>query len=96
MVCVVTVDILCKEGTGKQMLEGFKEMLPDTRERDGFIWIEVSVDQDNPDRIFAYEHWENRASYEAYIAWREERGDMKAMKEAVAEPPKFSFFDPCP
>ena len=96
MVCVVTVDIVCKEGTGKHMLEGFKEMLPDTRARDCFIWIEVSVDQDNPDRIFAYEHWENRASYEAYIAWREGRGDMEAMKEAVAEPPKFSFFDPSP
>ena len=96
MVCVVTVDIPCKKGTGKQMLEGFKEMLPDTRERDGFISIEVSVDQDNPDRIFAYEHWENRASYEAYIAWRAERGDMEAMKETVAEPPKFSFFDPSP
>ena len=53
MVCVVTVDIVCKKGTGKQMLEGFKEMLPDTRARDGFIWIEVSVDQNNPDRIFA-------------------------------------------
>ena len=96
MVCVVTVDIVCKNGTGKQMLENFNEMLPDTRARDGFIWIEVSVDQDNPDRIFAYEHWKDRGSYEAYIAWREERGDMEAMKEAVAEPPKFSFFYPSP
>ena len=96
MVCVVTVDIVCKEDTGKQMLEGFKEILPDTRARDGFISIEVNIDQAKPDRIFAYEHWENRASYEAYIAWREERGDMDAIKEAVAEPPKFSFFDPSP
>ena len=96
MVCVVTVDIVCKEGTEKQMLEGVKEMLPDTRARDSFTSIEVNVDQDNIDRIFAYEHWENRASYESYIAWREERGDMDAIKEAVTEPPKFSFFVPSP
>ena len=96
MVCLIAVDIVGKEDAGKQMLEGFKEMLPDTRARDGFISIEVNIDQDKPDRIFAYEHWENRASYEAYIAWREERDDMDAIKEAVAEPPKFSFFDPSP
>ncbi len=96
MVCLIAVDILCKEYTGKQMLEGFKEILPDTRARDGFISIEVNIDQAKPDRIFAYEHWENRASYETYIAWREERGDMDAIKEAVAEPPKFSFFAPSP
>ena len=96
MVCVVTVDIVCKEGSGKRMLEGFKEMIPDTRARDGFISIEINVDQNNPDRIFAYEHWENRASYETQIAWREERGAMEAMREAVAEPPKISLFDPSP
>ena len=96
MVCVVTVDLVCKEGSRKQLLADFKKMLPDTRARDGFISIEVNIDQDKPDRIFAYEHWENRASYEAYIAWREERGDMDVIKEAVAEPPKFSFFDPSP
>ena len=96
MVCLIAADIVCKEDTGKQMLEGFKEILPDTRARDGFISIEVNIDQDKPDRIFAYEHWKNCASYETYIAWREERGDMDAIKEAVAEPPKFSFFAPSP
>ena len=93
MVCIVTGELMCKKGVGRDVLESLGNMLPDTRKRNGFIHIEVSVDQDNPDRIFLYEHWKDRTSHEEYIAWRQERGDFDVLSDSMAEHPKFGYFD---
>ena len=93
MACLVTAEFTCKVGLGKQTLEDLREMLPSTRARDGFIDLAAHVNQDNPDRIFLVEHWENRAAHEAYLAWRLETGDHEKMGETLAGPPKIGYWD---
>ena len=94
MACLVTAEFVCKKGMGKQMLEDLREVMPGTRKAKGLIDVVVHIDQDNPDRIFLVEHWDDRAAHEAYVAWRAETGDLDNMGEGLAEPPKISYFDP--
>ena len=93
MACLVTAEFTCKEGLGKQTLEDLRAMMPDTRKKGGVIDVVVHVNQDNPDRIFLVEHWEDRATHEAYVAWRAETGDLEKMGKTLAGPPKIGYWD---
>ena len=39
------------------------------------------------------EQWETRESYEAYLKWRTDRGDMDNIAGVSTEPFKVSYFD---
>jgi len=59
----------------------------------------LHVDQDNSDRILCVQHWTDRASYEAYVGWRKENGDLNILDKVLgghplAETPIIRFFDP--
>jgi hypothetical protein len=43
--------------------------------------------------VILIEQWASRADYEAYIAFRTERGDMERMAQMVAEPPRLDYWD---
>ena len=99
MTCMVTFECVAKTGTGTQLFEILRKLLPNTRNKDGFIDLVVHVDQDDPDRFLCVQHWADRISYEAYVGWRKESGDLDiARKELgghpLAEPPIIRFFDP--
>ena len=89
----MTLDVLAKPGTGAQVLATFRELLPDTRQKEGFEEIVAHVDQDNADRIMLYERWRDRAAHESYLAWRTERGDLEALTAMLAEPPVVRWYD---
>ena len=99
MTCMVTFECQAKAGTGEQLLEKLRQLLPNTRDKEGFIDLVAYVDQDNPDKIMCVQQWKDRGSYEAYVAWRKDTGDLKPSDKELgghplAETPVIRFFDP--
>ena len=70
-----------------------KSMLGDTRARQGAVPIELVVKQDNSDHILVYEIWETKEDHQAYMGWRQERGDLDALGGIVAEAPTVKYYD---
>ena len=55
--------------------------------------LDVARNQDDPAQFLIVEQWDTRADYEAYLAWRAERGDMEIFGAMMAGPPTIRFFD---
>jgi quinol monooxygenase YgiN len=93
MAVTVLLEIKTKPGGGDAMNAKLKEILPDTRAREGFISISVIRDQDDPDTLIAVEEWETRGHYEQYLAWRTEIGTLAELGEMFGAPPSIRYFD---
>jgi quinol monooxygenase YgiN len=87
MTCIVIFKATEKRGTGMQLAETFRALLPDTRNKDGCQGVEVTTNLDNPDNLFLVERWATRKHYEDYLAWRQQRGDIDKLAGALAGPP---------
>lgn len=93
MTCTVILETKAKPGTGAQLVEAFRQILPDTRNKDGFVELTVHVNQDDPDDILLIERWTSRSAYETYLGWRQQRGDLDTLAAALAGPPRIRYFD---
>jgi len=93
MTCTVLLEIKVKPEHIAGQAEGFKAILPDTRSFDGCIGLFVSQNQDDPSNFVIVETWETRQKYEAYLAWRVERGDIEAMAATLEGEPSIRYFD---
>jgi quinol monooxygenase YgiN len=43
MTCIVILEVTAKKGAGMQLLETFRALLPDTRNKDGCQGVEVTT-----------------------------------------------------
>ena len=93
MTCIVIFEVTAKNGTGAQLVEVFRSILPVTRTKDGCEGVEVTTDVDNADSLLLVERWTTRKHYEDYLAWRQQRGDLDQLIEALAGPPSIRYFD---
>ncbi len=93
MAIAVTLDLKVQPGKGGELTEILKSMLGDTRARHGAQRIEMVVNQDDPDHIVIYENWDSKEDHQAYMAWRQERGDLDALGTFVASPPTVTYFE---
>ncbi len=93
MPCIVVLEATAKKGTGAQLVEAFRGILPDTRSKEGCQNVDVTVNLDNPDNLVLVERWATRKNYETYIAWRQERGDLDKLGTMLAEPPSIRYFN---
>ena len=48
---------------------------------------------DDPSNIVIVENWETRGHYEAYLKWREERGDLDKLGTMLEGAPSIRFYD---
>ncbi|RYF99229.1 MAG: antibiotic biosynthesis monooxygenase [Caulobacteraceae bacterium] len=71
---IMTMDVKPEIVDG--LAAGFPEMIKDTAQRPGFRNIKIVR---NGNKLNLIEEWDSEADYDAYIAWRTERGDMDAM-----------------
>ena len=94
MAVTVLLEVKAKPGTGADLIQTFKEILPDTRAYDGALGVETVRNQDDPDVIVVVEKWESRAHYEKYLGWRQETGFVDQLVPRLAEPPTIRYFDP--
>ncbi len=93
MTCIVVLEATAKKGKGVQLVETFRTILPDTRSKEGCQSVEVTVNLDDPDNLVLVERWASRKSYESYLAWRQERGDLDNLMTLLAGPPSIRYFD---
>jgi len=93
MTCTVIFEANAKNGNGVQLLETFRALLPNTRNKDGCQGVEVTTNLDNADNLVLVERWATRKHYENYLAWRQQRGDIDKLAQALAGPPSIRYFD---
>ncbi len=93
MTVMVHLEVTAKDGTGGDLVETFRQILPDTRAYDGFVDIVVHQNQDNPDNLVVIEKWETKAHYEKYLGWRQETGVLDQLVAACSGPPAIRYFD---
>ncbi|MSQ44173.1 MAG: hypothetical protein EXR45_08210 [Chloroflexi bacterium] len=65
-------------------LELLSSALIDTRAYAGCRSVETYVDQDNPDVIVLWEKWDDRPSFETYLAWRVATGLVETLDPYLA------------
>ena len=93
MTCIVILEATAKKGTGTQLVETIRALLPDTRNKDGCQSVEVTTNLDDADNLVLVERWATRKDHENYLAWRQQRGDLDKLAGALAGPPSIRYFD---
>lgn len=93
MPCYVLLEFTAKPGTGPAVLEALRQALPETRNKDGCLSLDVSVDQDDGDNILLVMRWATRQHYATYRAWREASGDVQRFADLTTSGLSARFFD---
>lgn len=89
----VLLEIEAAAGKADELKAMFRDILVDTRAREGCEGLTVHQDQDNPNTILLIERWVDRAAYETYLAWRAGPGATPQLANFVAGPPAIRYFD---
>ncbi|MEZ5687349.1 MAG: antibiotic biosynthesis monooxygenase family protein [Caenibius sp.] len=95
MPCTVIFELKEKPGNRGALCELLEEFFPVTRGFDGCLSIEAFGNSDD-DGVLCVEQWASREHYNAYVAWRVERGDIDRAVQLCSEPPSVRFFDALP
>ena len=93
MAVTVLLEAQTQDGQADGLLDFLKQILPDTRNYEGYIDINVIQDQDNPNTIILVEKWETKSHYEKYLQWRTENGDIDKLGSFMTGPPSIRFFN---
>jgi heme-degrading monooxygenase HmoA len=80
---MVTLDITLKPEAALGFARTGNAELAATREFPGFREVRIVRHKGDPCRFFFVQRWESEAAYDAYIAWRTERGEYQRL-QAVA------------
>ena len=54
MTCIVILEVTAKKGTGMQLVENLRALLPDTRNKDGCQGVEVTTNLDDADKTSSW------------------------------------------
>lgn len=93
MAVTVLLELQAKQGTGDELVATFKQLLPDTRKREGFLEAVLHQNQDDKDNLVIVENWQSKALYESYLGWRQETGVIDQLVAACSAPPSIRYFD---
>ena len=93
MTCLVHIEFRAKKEAVDKLVGWLREILPDTRCRDGCVSVAVTRNQDDPTDFAFVELWDSRQHYERYFAWREHQGVLKELATLVDGEASFRFFD---
>ncbi len=93
MPCYVILEFTAKSGTGPAMLESLRAALPDTRNKDGCLKVDVTVNQDDADNVLLVMRWASRRHYQTYRDWRDASGIVGEMAALTVSGISTRFFD---
>jgi len=91
--CLVLIEFRAKPESIDKMLRWLREILPETRCREGCVSVSVTRNQDDPTQFAFVELWDSRAHYERYFAWREREGVLDELAALVDGEATFRFND---
>ena len=89
---MITVKIEVKPEVIDDYLGALPDSIAETATRPGFRDIRCNRHKDNPNLFMWVENWDSAADYDAYIAWRTERGDMEGYKEIAVGEIEFGYW----
>lgn len=89
----VMLEVTAKPDTGREMLEMFRQVLPETRNKDGCLSVEVTVNQDRTDNLLLVMRWASRQHYQTYRDWRETKGDVQRFADLTVGGLSTRFFE---
>ena len=89
----VMLEVTAKPDTGRKMLEMFRQVLPETRNKDGCLSVEVTVNQDRTDNLLLVMRWASRQHYQTYRDWRETKGDVQRFADLTVGGLSTRFFE---
>ena len=93
MTCMVHIEFRARKESVETLLGWLREILPDTRRREGCVSVSVTRNQDDPLNFAFVELWDSREHYERYFAWRQEQGVLQHLSTMVDGEAIFRFFD---
>ena len=93
MSVLVLLEAQVKSEDVSDMKSYLAEILPDTRAYDGCQRIDVYFNTEDTGNMVLVEHWDSRAHYEKYLAWRTETGVLDKMGAMFAGPPSIRYFE---
>ena len=88
MSVVFAVTFKAKAETYDQLHATLKAILPDTAKFKGAELISCSVDPADK-TFYVHELWDSVDSQQAYLAWRQERGDVDKLVALLRDAPSF-------
>ena len=88
MSVVFAVTFKAKEDTYDELHATLTAILPDTAAFKGAELISCSADPADK-TIYVHEVWDSVDSQKAYLAWRQERGDVDKLVALLRDPPSF-------
>ena len=89
----VILEVQSKPETIEELKSTFEAILPDTRNYDGCISVEVIINQEDSLNIVLFEIWETREYQEKYLKWRAETGALDTLGTMLSQPPSIRYFD---
>jgi len=93
MSVLVLVEAQVKFEDVSDMKSYLAEILPDTRAYDGFQGIDIYFDTEDTGNMVMVEHWDSRAHYEKYLAWRTKTGVTDKIGAMLAGPPSIRYLE---
>ena len=93
MTCLVLIQFRAKKEAADRLQGWLRDILPDTRGREGCVSVAVTRNQDDPTRFAFVEQWNTRQHYERYFAWRKEQGVLDELATMVDGEASFEFYD---
>ena len=93
MSVLVLLEAKVKSGNVSNVKSYLAEILPDTRAYDGCQGIDVYFNTEDTGSMVGVEHWDSRAHYEKYMAWRTETGVMDKIGAMLTGPPSIRYFE---
>ena len=93
MTCLVHIEVRARPESVEKLLGWLREILPDTRCREGCVSVSVTRNQDDPLNFAFVELWDSRQHYERYFTWRQEQGVLQHLSTMVDGEAIFRYFD---
>ncbi len=93
MAITEVLDLKFKPESVEPFKEWAKQELVHTRAWEGCEGLTVHSVQDDPTNLVIIGHWTSKESYEGYIAWRTEKGDMAKLGSMLSAEPVLKLTD---
>lgn len=76
-----------------KLVDFLEEALPSTRQFNGCDSLTVTHASKSPEQFVIVQHWASRTHYEAYVSWRQARGDLNVFSELLVTEPKVTYLE---
>jgi quinol monooxygenase YgiN len=87
----VLIDMVAGPGRGAELTEYLRGLGAGTRCADGFVGLQLCARADDGDHVVLIERWRAVADYQAYTAWRRERGELRTLRAMLADAPRVTY-----